>query len=228
MKKAIINWSGGKDAAMALYKTQKNNLYSPVKLLSAVSEKSHKVPMHEIPEKTLDAQAESCGIGLEKIYLPDEASNEIYENHLRKFWQKAAGTGTTVSVFGDIFLEDVRAYREKQLAEMNIEAVFPLWKKDTLQLARYFVDAGFKAIIVSVNANLLGKEFIGKPYDSRFLDQLPNGIDPCGENGEFHTLVFDGPVFQNQVDFSTGGVNYREFGKNNYKTAFWNLEIGAT
>lgn len=225
MKDTIINWSGGKDAAMALYKTQKDGLYRPLKLLSTVNEKSHAVPMHEIPEKILDAQAQSCGIDIVKIYLPAEPSNKQYQHQLRKFWQNAAGKGVRVSVFGDIFLDDIRDYREKQLVEMNVKAVFPLWKQDTKSLSHQFIEAGFKAIIVSVNANLLDKDFVGKQYDIHLLNQLPEDVDPCGENGEFHTLVYDGPVFQNQVGFNTGRVSYREIGSKKYKTAMWNLEI---
>ena len=147
---------------------------------------------------------------LKRCSLRKGASNAEYETELIKSLKHYADRGISSVVFGDIFLEDVRRYREELLAKVNLQAVFPLWKKDTQELAKDFIDYGFKAVITVVDSSLLGKEFAGREYDKQFLADLPRGVDPCGENGEFHSFVYNGPNFRKPVTFTKGEVLLRE------------------
>jgi uncharacterized protein (TIGR00290 family) len=211
--KAIFNWSSGKDSALALYKTQKNNNFEIVSLLTSVSEKYKRISMHGVREELLDLQAESIQIPLTKMMIPEMPTMEVYENVMEKTLSEFINTGVTHSIFGDIFLEDLREYRENKLAEVNLIGEFPLWKINTSELINEFINLGFKTIITCVNEKYLDKSFVGRIIDSNFINDLPENVDVCGENGEFHTFTFDGPIFKNPINFEIGEIVYRKYEK---------------
>lgn len=206
MKKAYLNWSSGKDAAMALYEIQKEEKYSVEKLLTTINSEIDRISMHGVRTELLIYQARSLGIELNTIPLEENISLNNYNLKINEAIHHLKINGFTHSIFGDIFLEDLRKYRENELRKIGIEAVFPLWKKDSFILMKNFLESGFKAVIVCVNAKILDKSFCGRLLDKNFLASLPAGVDPCGENGEFHTFVFDGPIFKNPVKFRIGEV----------------------
>lgn len=206
MKKAYINWSSGKDAAFVLYKVQKEDEYDVQKLVSTVNIETNRVSMHGLRVEMMKQQADAIGIPLELIKLDGNVSMQTYNELMKMETEKLLDQGLNYSIFGDIFLEDLREYREKQLSEIGIKAIFPLWKKNTSQIMQEFLDAGFKAIVVSVNAAKLDKSFCGRLLDESFLKDLPSDVDPCGENGEFHTFVYDGPIFSEPVNFEIGKI----------------------
>lgn len=209
--KALFNWSGGKDSSLCLHQVLSNKLFDVQFLLTTLNGKNKRVSMHGVAEELLDKQAESIGIPLKKIHLPEFPSMNEYEEIISKFLTDVKSMDIHISVFGDIFLEDLREYREKQLAKKGFKAAFPLWKRDTTEVAMDFIKKGFKAIVVSVDGRYLDKSFAGRIYDESFLNDLPKNVDPCGENGEFHSFVFDGPIFKNQISFKKGEVVYKEY-----------------
>lgn len=204
MKKAYFNWSSGKDSALALYQVLQAKEYSVTQLVTTVNKDFERVSMHGLREELLDAQVAQLQIPLQKIYFPAEVSMTAYDTTMRIATQKLSAQGFQYGIFGDIFLEDLRSYREQKLKEVGITGVFPLWKKDTKTLLKEFLQLGFKAITVCVNAQLLDESFVGRILDESFINDLPSGVDPCGENGEFHTFVFDGPIFSTPIQFSVG------------------------
>lgn len=206
MKKAFFNWSSGKDAVYALYLLQNQNEYSVEKLVTSVNSETNRISMHGLRKELLQRQAESIGLPLHIISLPGNVSKSVYNEVMQKETDLLRSEGFTHSVFGDIFLEDLREYREQQLQKAGLQAVFPLWKKNTSEYMQEFLNAGFKAITVSVNAKVLDASFCGRIIDNDFLRGLPSGVDPAGENGEFHTFVFDGPVFKAPIDFQKGEI----------------------
>lgn len=209
--KSFFNWSGGKDSALALYYALQNQTYSIEKLLTNVNEKHRRISMHGVREILLDQQAQSIGLPLQKVMLPEQPSMHEYEQEVNRSMAHLKAEGFTHSIFGDIFLEDLKKYREDQLFKMGILAIFPLWKKDTKRLINEFIDLGFKAMVVCVQANKLDKSFAGRMVDKDFIHDLPANVDPCGENGEFHTFVFDGPIFKNPILFNTGETVYKDY-----------------
>lgn len=210
-QKAIFNWSGGKDSALCLHKILINKNFDIQFLFTTLNGKNKRISMHGVSEHLLDMQAESINLPLKKLYLPEFTSMEEYNAKMTEILQKLKYEGISHSVFGDIFLEDLRKYRENQLSKLGIKAEFPLWGQKTHEVANAFIDKGFKAIIVSVDIRYLDQSFAGRIYDQSFLDDLPDGVDPCGENGEFHTFVFDGPIFKNSVMFEKGSIVYKAY-----------------
>ena len=204
LKIAYFNWSSGKDSAFALFKILAEKEFKITKLVTTVNSDVDRVSMHGLREKLLDIQAESLGFELKKIPLSANVTMSEYSKILSEAAQQLVEEGNTHSIFGDIFLEDLKTYREKQLQKAGLTAVFPLWKRNTSELIKEFIDLGFKAITVCVNANHLDESFVGRVIDKQFIEDLPAGIDPCGENGEFHTFVYDGPIFKNPIDFRIG------------------------
>lgn len=202
--KAIFNWSSGKDSSLALFKIIQENKYEITSLLTSINKEFQRISMHGVPVSLLEKQAESLGFPLIKMELPKEPSMEEYRSIMDKTMSHIQSMGVTASVFGDIFLEDLRQYREEQLNTIGMEAVFPLWKKDTLELIHEFIDLGFKTIVTCVNETYLDKSFAGRVIDRDFIRDLPGHVDPCGENGEFHTFTFEGPVFKKPVIFEIG------------------------
>lgn len=209
--KSFFNWSGGKDSSLALYHALHDKSYSVEKLLTNVNNQYRRISMHGVREELLEQQAASIGIPLQKLILPDQPSMAEYELQMMHTMKQLQNEKFTHSLFGDIFLEDLKMYREAQLAKVNMTAVFPLWKRDTTELMHEFIDLGFKTIVVCVKAELLDKSFAGRIIDKDFLKDLPQNVDPCGENGEFHTFVFDGPVFKKPVLYQTGEKVFREY-----------------
>jgi uncharacterized protein (TIGR00290 family) len=200
----IMSWSGGKDSALALYDVLKGGTCRVAALLTTVTEDYDRISMHGVRRSLLEQQAASLGISLEKVLIPKDASNEEYEANLAKALAKYSDAGVQSVVFGDIFLEDLRKYREEKLASVGMKAVFPLWKRNTAELVRALGALGFKAITTCVDTTALRKESVGRVIDEGFLAELPSFVDPCGENGEYHSFVFDGPIFSGPVRFSVG------------------------
>jgi uncharacterized protein (TIGR00290 family) len=209
--KAFFNWSGGKDSALALYHAQNDKYYSIERLLTNINGKHRRISMHGVREELLELQAEAIGLPLQKIILPKEPSMQEYESRMKENLEKLKEEKFTHAFFGDIFLEDLKKYREEQLAKVGISCVFPLWKRDTVELMHEFIDFGFKTILVCIKAELLSQEFAGRIIDKEFLKDLPKNVDACGENGEFHTFVFDGPIFKKHVNIKTGEKVFREY-----------------
>lgn len=211
MKKIVLSWSSGKDAAYALYKLQQLKEYTVHSLFCTLEEKQRRVSMHGIHESLLDAQADSLEIPLQKLFLPKDLSMDSYGKIMEEELIKKKHQGISSFAFGDILLEDLKSYRESQLASVDIGTVFPLWKQNTSNLAREIIDSGIKAIVVAVSCNVLNNSFISREYDEVFLSDLPKHVDPCGENGEFHTFVYDAPNFQKPIKFKKGEVVKKEY-----------------
>ncbi len=209
--KSLFNWSGGKDSSLALYHTLNDKRYSVEKLLTNVNNQHRRISMHGVREELLEQQAISIGIPLQKLVLSDQPSMIEYEEQMMQTMRQLQKENFTHSMFGDIFLEDLKTYRETQLEKVQMSAVFPLWKRDTTELIHEFIDLGFKTIVVCVKAELLDESFAGRIIDKDFLKDLPNNLDPCGENGEFHTFVFDGPIFKKPVLYKIGEKVFREY-----------------
>jgi len=211
MHKSYFNWSGGKDSALALHYALQSKRHSIERLLTNVNQQYRRVSMHGVREELLEEQAAAIGLPLQKLILPDQPSMSDYEAHMWSTVNELKKEGFTHSLFGDIFLEDLKLYRETQLSKAGIRAVFPLWKHNTTELLHQFIDLGFKTIIVCVKAELLDAEFAGRIIDRDFLKDLPKNVDACGENGEFHSFVFDGPIFKQPVPFEIGEKVFREY-----------------
>ncbi len=211
MKKAFLNWSSGKDSALALSLLFSSEDVSVELLFTTLDKEKQLVSMHGIPENLLDAQAESLEIPLKKIHLPTEFSADSYAKIMKKELTVLKNEGFQYSCFGDIFLEDLKAYREKQLSQIGLEALFPLWKMDTGEIMQEFIRKGFKAVCVCVNLKYLDESFCGREIDQHFLDALPKNVDHCGENGEFHTFVYDGPIFKKSIAFERGEVYQKNY-----------------
>ena len=206
----LMCWSGGKDSAMALGILQRDPSVRVVALLTTVTEGYEQVSMHGVRRELLAAQVASLGLPLEEVRIPPECINPMYEARMEEALRRHLANGVRRVAFGDIFLEDLRAYRERNLARVEMQAVFPLWKRDTRELFREFLAKGFRAVIVCVDGKALDARFAGRFLDENLLSDLPPGADPCGENGEFHTFVFDGPIFREPVRFTVGETVERE------------------
>ncbi|AKH93251.1 diphthine--ammonia ligase [Elizabethkingia anophelis] len=203
-EKVLMNWSGGKDSAMALYNILNNKNYKVEGLLTSVNAANQRISMHGVSGEVLVKQAESIGLPLTKINLPEASDMTAYENIMEQTLSTFTEQGIETSVFGDIFLEDLRKYREQQLEKIGWKAVFPLWKKDTRNLVYEFLELGFRTRICCINKQYLDSDFLGCDLDEYLIDKLPENVDPCGENGEFHTFVYAGPVFQNNLSIKNG------------------------
>jgi uncharacterized protein (TIGR00290 family) len=210
-KKALFNWSSGKDSALALYKILQNDEYEICCLLTSVNQQFQRISMHGVRIELLEQQAKSIGLPLEIMQIPEMPTMEAYENVMQMTLSKLKEQGVTHSIFGDIFLEDLRKYREDKLTDIGFKGVFPLWKKPTSDLIQEFIELNFKTIVVCVNERFLDKSFVGRIIDQDFINDLPENIDVCGENGEFHTFTFDGPIFSKPINFEIGEIVYRKY-----------------
>jgi uncharacterized protein (TIGR00290 family) len=208
--KAFVSWSSGTDSAFALYEAQRLGLAEVVGVLTTLNEAYGRVAMHGVRESVLDRQIAALGLPAVKVLLPNPCSNEAYAERMAHTCEHMKEQGVSHVVFGDLFLEDIRAYREKQLATVGMTGIFPLWRRDTAALARTMITSGLVAHLVCVDPRRLGREFAGRRFDTRLLDELPAQVDPCGENGEFHTLVSAGPMFAAPIAVSIGTVVERE------------------
>jgi uncharacterized protein (TIGR00290 family) len=206
----VFAWSGGKDSAMALHSLLRDPQYEVVSLLTTVTEGYERVSMHGVRRELLHEQARSIGLPVTEVRIPPKCVNPIYESRMSEAVLSFRDSGVRHFGFGDIFLRDLREYREKNLARENISALFPLWNVDTKKLAARFVRDGFRARTVCIDPRKLDKSFAGRELDSSFFSGLPQGVDPCGENGEFHTFVFDGPIFRSPIPVHTGEVVERD------------------
>jgi len=206
----LVSWSGGKDSCLALYEIQKASTIRVEALITTVTRDFDRISMHGVRRVLLERQAESLGLPLQQVFITKGAANDEYERSMGETFAPYQRRGIDVVVFGDLFLQDIRTYREQLLARFNMTGSFPVWGRDTTQFIREFIGLGFKAIIVCVDPKQLDQSFCGRLIDEGFLADLPRGADPCGENGEFHTFVFDGPNFRKPVKFSTGEVVCRD------------------
>ena len=226
-KKIYLNWSGGKDSSLCLWEAFRQGI-APSALLTSINSVYDRISMHGVRRELLLRQAASLGLPLYTVELPENPSVPEYEEKMREQVTSLKQQGFSHAMFGDIFLEDLRQYREKQLQPMEISCLFPLWKKDTGELLRQFLDLGFRAVVVCVNEQYLDKSFCGRLIDRSFMHDLPAGVDPCGENGEYHSFVYDGPVFKEPIPFTTGEMLTRQYDRpdaagDNYTFCFCDL-----
>lgn len=205
----LLAWSGGKDSALTLHALRQADR-SVVALLTTLTEGYNRVSIHGVREELLDQQAAAIGLPLTKVWIPKDSSMDEYERRMGEALAGHIAGGISGVAFGDIFLEDLRATRTAKLATVGLGAEFPLWKRDTTELAREFIDLGFKAVITCADTEYLDASFAGRPYDHALLADLPPTVDPCGENGEFHSFVTDGPVFARGVAYEIGQSVLRE------------------
>ncbi|MEE4196658.1 MAG: diphthine--ammonia ligase [Bacteroidales bacterium] len=211
MNKAFFNWSGGKDSALCLLHVLTGKNWDIRFLFTTLNGENKRISMHGVPEILLEKQAESINLPLKKLYLPHKTTMKTYNLKMKSILSQTKSEGITHAIFGDIFLEDIRQYREQQLSRAGLKAAFPLWGQKTKSVAQTFIDKGFKAIVVSADSRWLDQSFVGRIYNKQFINDLPRGVDPCGENGEFHTFVFDGPVFSKPIPVNPGKIIYQEY-----------------
>lgn len=231
--KTYFNWSTGKDSALALYHLLRNPEYSVEELITTVNSHYNRVSMHGLRIALLEMQTKALKIEATVIELPEQPTMAVYEKKMIEAINTLKKKGFTHSAFGDIFLEDLKTYREQNLAKLAIKTIFPLWKRNTTTLINEFINLGFKSIIVCANSNYFDDKFVGTVIDKNFIKNLPKGVDPCGENGEFHTFCFDGPIFNAPIPFTIGEKVYREYNtpKNDdsicksEKSGFWYCDL---
>ena len=209
-KDIFLSWSGGKDSSLALYEIQKAGTHNVAALLTTITEDYDRISMHGVRVALLEQQAESLGLPLKKIFIPRDSTNEIYEARMRALLEAGLREGIETVAFGDIFLEDLKIYREKNLAQLGMKGLFPIWKRDSAELAQTCIKLGFKAVLACIDTAHLDPSFAGRTYDQDLLRDLPPGVDPCGENGEFHSFAFDGPIFKHRINHTIGEVVRRD------------------
>ena len=230
MPVAVFNWSSGKDSALALHYILRDNKYKVKYLATNINNDVKRVSMHGLREELLENQAACIGLPLRKIYFKGEVTMATYETLMRKEAMDLIDEGVRYTIFGDIFLEDLKTYRATLHKGLDFSLIYPLWKQDTRKLLLEFIDLGFKAILVCVNANKLDPSFLGRIIDRDFINDLPKGVDPCGENGEFHTFVYDGPIFNYPVEFVLGKTIIKTYDCPNdtsskWDNTFWYLDV---
>jgi uncharacterized protein (TIGR00290 family) len=210
MKNILLSWSSGKDSAWALHLLSQRSDVRVVGLLTTFNRMADRVAMHAVRRTLVRAQAERIAVPVLEVDLPWPCSNDEYEEIMRGVWQRAIERGIQAVAFGDLFLQDVREYRERQLSGTGLEALFPLWDLPTRQLAKDMLAGGIKAKLTCVDPTKLDRAFAGREFDLPLLESLPAGVDPCGENGEFHTFVYDAPVFDRPIDIQLGSIVERD------------------
>jgi uncharacterized protein (TIGR00290 family) len=203
---ALLNWSSGKDSMLALLHVLEDEEYEIHHLLTTVNEAYKRISQHGVRIELLERQVASLGFDLHKVWLPESIDMDTYSSIMREALSGYKNDGIRHVIYGDIFLDRVRSYREQNLSKLDLKGVFPLWKQNTSRLANKFIEAGYKAAVVCVNDQYLDRTFVGRTYDQDFLNDLPGEVDPCGENGEFHTFVWDGPLFKQPVEFNFGEI----------------------
>ncbi len=208
--KIILCWSSGKDSAFALHQLRTSGQYDVVSLLTTLTEGYDRISMHGVRRELVLRQAASLGLPLREVWIPQGSSNETYESRMAEALREFIAAGVTGVAFGDIFLEDLKKYRQDKLATVGLEAIFPIWKRDTAAMAREFIAQGFRAILTCVDTRVLDGRFAGRDFDASLLAELPPNIDPCGENGEFHSFVHAGPVFSRPLAVTKGEIVLRD------------------
>jgi uncharacterized protein (TIGR00290 family) len=206
----VVSWSGGKDSALALWAVLRGNEYDVEALLTTCTLGFRRISMHGVRCSLLHQQAAAIGLPVKKVFVPKHCQNDTYERLMKAAFQTFQTLGITKVVFGDLFLADIRRYRDKLLGSIGMTGLYPLWKHDTRVLAETFIAQGFKGVVVCVDPRVLPPAFAGRKFDRALLRDLPRDVDPCGEHGEFHTFVFDGPIFRRPVRFRQGSVLERE------------------
>jgi len=217
----VMSWSGGKDSAYALHKILSEDKYHVKYLLTTIYKPTKRVSMHGVPESLIEEQAKSIGIPLVKIYI-EEKTHDEYDIKMKETLLTFKSEGINIVAFGDIYLEDLKEYREKRLSEIEMNALFPLWGKNTKLLAQQFIADGFKTHICSIDASKLSKDLVGIDFSTSFLELIDNEIDHCGENGEFHSFCYDGVIFKNPIKFQQNGIVSKIYthNKNSYEYLF--------
>ncbi len=210
MEKVLISWSGGKDCALALHEILLSRQYQVAGLLTTITGNNDRLDMHDIRYSLLERQAESLGFPLEMVSISSHTSNADYEPSLVQTLRKYKESGVTSVVFGDIFREDLKKYRQLNLARLRLKGIFPLWKRDSFQIMESFITLGFKAVVVSINTHALDGHFVGRIIDWKFLFDFPKTADVCGEHGEYHTFVYDGPIFKQAISYEVGETFLRD------------------
>jgi len=205
-ERILLSWSGGKDSALALHELRRSGDYEIAAILTTVTEGTGRIGMHAVPRELVVRQGGALGVPLREIAMPAFPPNDVYEARWRSVLEDYRAEGIHAVAFGDLFLEDIRDYRERCLDAIGMHGVYPIWRRDTPSLAREFIDGGFRAVLVAIDLRALDRSFAGRSFDRELLADLPPGVDPCGENGEFHTFVFDGPEFRAPVAFRRGEV----------------------
>jgi uncharacterized protein (TIGR00290 family) len=208
-EKVVFCWSGGKDSALALNRVLRDKRYEVGSLLTTCSEHFQRVSMHGVRLELLDRQAASIGLPLEKVFVSQRSSNEEYQQKMSACLRAHKARGVTGCAFGDIFLEDLKRWREENLARVGMRGIFPIWKIDSRELMREFFALGFGTVVCCVNDAYLDEAAVGRNIDEEFMRSLPPDVDPCGENGEFHSFAFSGPIFRQPVKFKVGEKVYR-------------------
>jgi uncharacterized protein (TIGR00290 family) len=206
----VLSWSGGKDSALALWTLRREQQLEPLALLTTVTDEYARISMHGVRRELLQAQARATGVPVLEVEIPPSCSNDVYEQRMAQALASDEIAAASTIAFGDLFLEDIRAYREERLDRVGKRAVFPVWGRDTSDLARTFIDGGFEAVLVCVDPRQLDPSFAGRSFDDELLRDLPDGVDPCGENGEFHTFVHAGPIFDERIPCEVGEVSIRD------------------
>lgn len=225
-EKCFLNWSGGKDSYMALERILNDEKFQLEFLFTTFSDEHKRVTMHGVPERLMDEQARCLGLPLRKFYLPENCDMPTYEKLMQEQLEQIKSEGIHVSVFGDIFLEDLKSFRDKKLSKVGMKGYYPLWKEDTDILVHSFVEKGSKTIVVAADGSKLNATHVGRVIDRNFLTSLPEDVDPCGENGEFHTFVFDGQLFHKPVAFEIGETVQKTYKVTDSKdAAFWFCEL---
>jgi uncharacterized protein (TIGR00290 family) len=209
-ERIVLSWSGGKDSALALFELRRAGRYEVVGLLTTVTREYDRISMHGVRRALLEAQARAAGVPLTVVEISAGAPNGEYEARMGEALERFREAGVRTVAFGDLFLEEIRRYREERLAPVGMRALFPLWGRDTAELAREFVERGFRAVLTCVDSRQLDGAFAGREFDARLLADLPRSVDPCGENGEFHTFVHAGPILSHPVPARTGEVVCRD------------------
>jgi len=205
-ERVLLSWSGGKDSALALYELERAGECEIAALLTTVTDATGRIGMHAVRRELVARQAESLRLPLRELMVPPFPANDVYEAAMRGVLEEFAASGIRRVAFGDLFLEDIRTYREGMLAGLGLQGLYPVWGRDTSMLVREFLEVGFRAVLVCVDVEVLDASFAGRELDRALLAELPAGVDPCGENGEFHTFVFDGPGFRSPIAFERGDV----------------------
>lgn len=209
-RKTLVSWSSGKDSAWSLHALRERRDLEVIGLVTTVNTAFERVAMHAVREALLERQADAAGLPLWKVPIPNPCPNEVYERAMGELVERAVGEGVECMAFGDLFLEEIRAYRVRMLEGTGLEPVFPIWGLPTDRLARAMVDAGLRAHLTCVDPKQLDRRFAGRTFDAALLDELPEGVDPCGENGEFHTFCFAGPMFDAPIPVTPGEVVERD------------------
>lgn len=209
-ERILLSWSGGKDSCMTLAEVLTDDRYEVAALVTTITEGYDRISMHGVRRMLLERQAAALGLLLSPVYIPMNAGNADYESRMEAVFSHYQREGVTTVAFGDLFLADIRRYREAWLDRIGMRPIFPLWHRETPALARSFIDRGFETVLTCVDERTLDRSFSGRRFDHQLLQDLPATVDPCGENGEFHTFVFGGPLFHDEVHFVLGEVVHRD------------------